>query len=109
MARRLGLDTDGASLRKVAGQVADVLWEDLTRGDPAEMKTLLAFAPEERIETWRKLGVLSRSAYHEIVEALHRTTLGGNSGGSDLALHEVRTGLAYCWSTLPRLVDAIVI
>lgn len=100
MARRFGLDTEGASLLKVAGQVADILWDDLTRGDPVEMKTLLAFAPAERIETWRKLGIVPRSAYHEIVEALHRTTLGGNSDWEDLALHEVRTGLAYCWSTL---------
>lgn len=100
LARRFGLKIEGRPLNELAGEVAQILLEDLSRVQDVEMRTLLAFAPEERIETWRKLDIMPRSAMYEAFEALHKTTLGGDSDWQDLARHELRTALAYCWSTL---------
>ena len=100
LAKRFGLKTQGKTLKQVAGEVAQLLLEDLSRVEPTEIKTLLAFAPAERVETWRKLDIMPRSAMIEVFEALHRTTLGGDSDWQDVARQELRTALAYCWSTL---------
>ena len=99
LAKRFGLDA-GKPFNQLAAAVGKILLDDLSRVEEAEMKTLLAYAPEERINTWRELGVLPRSAFYEIVEALHKTTLGGDSDWKDLAKQELRTALAYCFSTL---------
>ncbi|MFH1647763.1 MAG: anaerobic carbon-monoxide dehydrogenase catalytic subunit [Chloroflexota bacterium] len=100
LAGKFGLKTKGKSLEEVAGEVGHILLEDLSRVERQEMKTLLAFAPKERIEKWRKLGIMPRSAMYEVFESLHKTTLGGDSDWQDLARQELRTALAYCWSTL---------
>lgn len=100
LARRFGIATNGRTVREVAREVGEILLADLTRHEDTPLRTLLAFAPRERIELWKRLGILPRSAYHEIVEALHKTSLGGDSDWRDLALHELRTALAYGWSTL---------
>ncbi len=100
LAGRFGLETGGKSIQEVTREVTGILLEDLARVENVEMKTLLAFAPKERIDTWRKLEIMPRSAMFEVFEALHKTTLGGDSDWQDLARHELRTALAYCWSTL---------
>lgn len=100
LAGRFGLKANGKSLKKVTREVTEILLNDLARVEDVEMRTLLAFAPKERIDTWRKLNIMPRSAMFEVFEALHKTTLGGDSDWQDLARHELRTALAYCWSTL---------
>ncbi len=99
LAKRFHLDT-GKPFDQLAAAAGKILLDDLSRVDEAEMKTLLAYAPQERINTWREMGILPRSAFYEIVEALHKTTLGGDSDWKDLAKQELRTALAYCFSTL---------
>ncbi|TET13232.1 MAG: hypothetical protein E3J81_09180 [Dehalococcoidia bacterium] len=44
--------------------------------------------------------MIPRSAFYEVFEALHKTTLGGDSDWKDVAKHELRTARTYCWSTL---------
>ncbi|MFH1003874.1 MAG: anaerobic carbon-monoxide dehydrogenase catalytic subunit, partial [Chloroflexota bacterium] len=100
LAQRMGMETGGKTTGHLAGEAARSLMQDLSRIEPGEMKTMLAFAPKERIETWRRLGIMPRSAMYEVFESLHRTTLGGDSDWHDLARQELRTALAYCWSTL---------
>lgn len=100
LATRFGIDTAGKSLAQVAKEVAQVLLEDLGRLTAEPMAMLEAFAPAERKETWKKLNILPRSASYEIMEALHMTTLGGCSDWTALAAQELRSALAYCYSTL---------
>ncbi|WP_258358462.1 pyridoxal-phosphate dependent enzyme [Moorella sulfitireducens] len=100
VARRLGLQTKGRKLEEVAREVAQVLLDDLGRMTMGPLRTLEAYAPAERLETWRTLGVLPRSAAYEIMETLHMTTLGGTSDWMSLAEQELRSALAYCYSTL---------
>lgn len=100
LAGRLGLDTEGVSLDETARKVGQILLDDLSQVRDTEMKTLLAYAPQERIDTWRNLDIMPRSAMFEVFEALHKTTLGADSDWEDLARHELRTALSYAWSTL---------
>ena len=71
-----GIDTDGKALNDLAGEVADILLEDLSRTVPAPHRTLQAFAPPERKEVWKALDILPVSVYHEVFESLHRTSTG---------------------------------
>ncbi len=100
LARRFGIDTADKPLLQVAKEIALILLEDLGRLTAEPMAMLEAFAPEERKETWRRLNVLPRSASYEIMETLHMTTLGGCSDWTALASQELRSALAYCYSTL---------
>lgn len=100
LARRFGVAADGKPIEEVAREVTGILIQDLGRLDAAPLRTLEAFAPPERRETWSGLGILPRSATYEVMEALHMTTLGGCTDWTALATQELRAALAYCYSTL---------
>lgn len=100
LAEKFGIDIAGRELPQVAREVALVLLDDLGRMFDEPMKMLEAYAPEERKKVWADLGVLPRSASYEIMETLHMTTLGGCSDWQALAAQELRSALAYCYSTL---------
>jgi carbon-monoxide dehydrogenase catalytic subunit len=100
LAARFGIPAAQQSLAEVAREVVAVLLEDLGRMHARPLRTLEAFAPPERKDVWRALGVLPRSASYEIVEALHMTTLGGCSDWIALAEQQLRAALAYCYGPL---------
>lgn len=100
LAEKFKLEVAGKSFRDVAKAVALVLLEDLGRLDGRPMRMLEAYAPEERKQLWSRLEVLPRSATYEVMETLHMTTLGGCSDWTVLAAQELRSALAYCYSTL---------
>lgn len=100
LAARLGVSVGTRSSADVARDVVAVLLEDLGRMHSRPLRMLEAFAPAERMEVWRALGVLPRSASYEIVEALHMTTLGGCSDWTALAEQHLRAALAYCYGPL---------
>lgn len=100
LAEKFHIDTAGKDLQAVAGEIARYLLDDLGRLHDAPMHMLEAFAPEERKQVWRELGVLPRSGSYEIMETLHMTTLGGCSDWTALAAQELRSALAYAYSTL---------
>lgn len=100
MAEKLGIDSSGKSENQLAGEIADILIEDLGRMNNKNIRLLEVFAPEERKKLWEELHLLPRSAAYEIMEALHMTTLGGCSDWKTIAGQEKRSALAYCYSTL---------
>lgn len=100
MADKLNLDTKNKSENQLAGEIADVLIEDLGRMDRKNIRLLEIFAPEERKKLWEQLDLLPRSAAYEIMEALHITTLGSCSDWKTIARQEMRSALAYCYSSL---------
>mgnify|MGYP001191719378 CR=1 FL=1 len=99
-ARALGIDGDQWPVARLAQEVAGVLLEDLSRTEPATHRTIQALAPAERLETWRRLGILPISAYHEVFEALHRTTTGTDGDWENLMRQFLRCGLAFAWSSV---------
>jgi len=100
LASRFAIPIANRPVAEVAQEVVAVLLEDLGRMAVRPHRTLEAFAPPERVETWRALGVLPRSATYEMMEALHMTTLGGCSDWTALASQQLRAALAYCYGPL---------
>lgn len=54
-------------------------------------------APPKRKEIWKSLGIEPRGIDREIVECMHRTTMGVDSDYVSLILQGLRTGLADGW------------
>ncbi len=100
LAELFSVETAGRDVAEIAEDVAGVLIDDLTRWDDEPIRTMMAIAPKERIDTWKKLDILPRSSFYEVFESLHRTTLGANSDWRNLAKQDLRTSLAYCWASI---------
>lgn len=98
-ADQLGIDTEGKTMEAIALKVADALLEDLSRTVPDKHKTLNAFATPERIEVWKALDILPVGAYHEVFEALHRTTTGTDGDWKNIMQQFLRCGLAFAWTS----------
>ena len=94
-----GIDTDGKTLNDLAGEVADILLEDLSMTVPAPHRTLQAFAPPERKEVWKALDILPVSVYHEVFESLHRTSTGTDGDWRSIMKQFLRTGVAFAWTS----------
>lgn len=97
--KNFGIETEGKTLHELAEIVADILLEDLSRTVPAKHRTLYAFAPKERIETWEKLGIMPISPAHEVFESLHRTSVGTDSDWRNVMQQFLRTGVSFAWSS----------
>jgi carbon-monoxide dehydrogenase catalytic subunit len=54
-------------------------------------------APKPRLELWRKLGIVPRGIDREVVEMMHRTTMGVDTDYQHILLHGMRTALADGW------------
>jgi carbon-monoxide dehydrogenase catalytic subunit len=54
-------------------------------------------APEPRQEIWKKLGITPRAVDREVVEALHRSTMGVDQDYKNIIMHASRTALADGW------------
>lgn len=94
-----GIDTEGKTTRQLAGEVADILLEDLSRTVPGKHRTLYAFAPKERIETWEKADIIPVSPYFEVFESLHRTTTGTDGDWRNCMQQFLRTGVSFAWTS----------
>lgn len=100
LADKFKINKANKSIKQLAKEVALLLLDDMSRMHYEPIKMLEAYAPEERKEVWQNLGVIPRSAAYEIMETLHMTTLGACSDWTALAAQELRSALAYCYSTL---------
>ncbi|WP_024833896.1 anaerobic carbon-monoxide dehydrogenase catalytic subunit [Ruminiclostridium josui] len=97
-AKAFGLDTENKSIKELAGLIADILLEDLSRTVPGPHRTLNAFASKERIKVWSELDILPISPYHEVFESLNRTGTGNDSDWYNIMKQMMRTGIAFAWS-----------
>ncbi|TCT19442.1 anaerobic carbon-monoxide dehydrogenase catalytic subunit [Thiobaca trueperi] len=100
IARAFGIDDPVKSLPELAGEIADLLLEDLSRSVPGAHRTLQALAPPERQAIWKALDILPISAYHEVFEALHRTGTGTDGDWENVMRQLLRCGLAFAWSSV---------
>ncbi len=98
VAKIFGLDTQNNSVKELAGQIADILLEDMSRTMPAPHKTLHAFAAKERIKVWSDLDILPVSPYHEVFESLHRTSTGNDGDWKNIMKQMLRSVVAFAWS-----------
>ncbi|GAB4390787.1 MAG: anaerobic carbon-monoxide dehydrogenase catalytic subunit [Thermodesulfovibrionales bacterium] len=86
---------NGREVNDVARDVATMLLEDFGR-----QKGEINFAkraPQKTQERWRKWGIVPRGIDREVVEAMHRTTMGVDHDPDHLLTHGLRTALADGW------------
>jgi carbon-monoxide dehydrogenase catalytic subunit len=99
-AKAFGIFNATKSIKELAGEIALILLDDLCRTLPGPHRTLEAMAPPERLQVWRELDILPIGAYHEVFEALHRTTTGTDGDWENIVRQMLRCGLAFAWSSV---------
>lgn len=95
VAAMFDIATEGKETNKLAEEVALAALSQFTQqeGELAFIKR----APKTRQEVWRKLGIVPRGIDREIVELIHRTTVGVDQDMKSLMLSSMRTSLANGW------------
>lgn len=105
VARKLGIETAGKADTDIAKEIVNVAYADFGNHTQATMRWLSATAPQERIDTWQKLGVLPRNPDREIREAMHQTTMGMDADPVNLILSTVKQGLVDGYAGLHLATD----
>ena len=97
--REIAADFDvaiaGKDDREIAIEVGEKALSDFGRQD-GELH-LISRAPAKRQQIWRDLGIMPRGVDREVVETMHRTTMGVDSDFHNLIDHGMRTALADGW------------
>jgi len=93
VAKKLGIASDGKDKNALAREVALAALADFQNITNEPMKWVTATAPAERVETWKKLGVLPRNPDREMREALHQTSMGVDSDPVNMILASLKLGL----------------
>jgi carbon-monoxide dehydrogenase catalytic subunit len=95
VARNMRIPTEGRSNEAIALDVAQKALDSFGSQDGEIFFSELA--PESRRNIWRQLDVVPRGIDREIVEMMHRTTMGVDQDYRSLVLHGARTALADGW------------
>ncbi len=91
----LGIEFEGRPVNEVAKDVALKFLEDFGR-QKGEL-TYVKRAPRKTQERWRKWGIVPRGIDREVVEAMHRTSIGVDHDPDHLLTHGLRVALADGW------------
>ncbi len=95
VAHHMGIPEKGRSKEEVAVDVATLALAEFGRQDGELI--YVKRAPAKRQEIWRKLGIAPRGIDREIVETLHRTTMGVDQDADHILDHAMRAALADGW------------
>ncbi len=91
----LGIEIESKSIHTVAKEVALTFLEDFGR-QKGEINCL-SRAPKLTQERWKKWNIAPRGIDREIVESMHRTSIGVDHDPDHLLTHGLRTALADGW------------
>jgi anaerobic carbon-monoxide dehydrogenase catalytic subunit len=89
------IDIKNKSTEQIAIEVAENALKCF--GQPNGEIPFIKLAPESRQAIWRQLDVVPRAIDREVVEMLHRTTMGVDHDYKNIMLHGARTALADGW------------
>jgi carbon-monoxide dehydrogenase catalytic subunit len=92
----MDIPVDGRSKEDIAKDVALKSIGEFGRQDGEAI--FIKRAPQARQDLWRKLDIVPRGIDREVVEMMHRTTMGVDHDYRNLMLHGARTALADGWS-----------
>ncbi|MEW6192183.1 MAG: anaerobic carbon-monoxide dehydrogenase catalytic subunit [Bacillota bacterium] len=95
VAAELGIETAGKNKNRLAEEVGERLLAEF--GQQTGELSFIRRAPQKRQEVWRRLGVVPRGIDREVVEMMHRTSVGVDQEYTHLLLHGMRTSLADGW------------
>lgn len=105
VASKLGIAADGKDKNQLAREVAETAFADFANHTDAPIRWLTATAPQERVETWSKLGVVPKNPDREIRTAMHQTSMGVDSDPVNIILSTVKLGLVDGYSGLHLATD----
>ena len=91
----LNIEFEGRPVNDVARDVATTLIEDFGR-QKGEIN-FLSRAPKKTQERWKKWGIAPRGIDREVVETMHRTTMGVDHDPDHILTQGLRTALADGW------------
>jgi len=95
VAAEFGIGPDSLSDAEIAKSLAEKILAEF--GQQEGELTFAHRAPKARQELWRKLGIMPRGIDREVVEMMHRTTMGVDTDYYNIILHGLRTSLADGW------------
>jgi carbon-monoxide dehydrogenase catalytic subunit len=95
VAKSLDIEIEGRSVKEIATDLYKELERTYTQvdGEIPFMKRV----PKATLETWRKLGVVPRGAMREVMEIMHRTTMGVDQHYENITKQASRTALSDGW------------
>ena len=108
VAQRLGISSRD-EVPQLALAVAEIALADFGKQDDRPLRFLEAYAPQKRLALWKELeeellkktgafyGLLPRSIDREVVDIMHRTTMGVDHDPTSLLLQGVRCALSDGW------------
>ena len=97
VAKKVGVETENRDVKEIAKDLVKVAFNDFGKQDEELIKFADSYANEKRKEVWKKAGVEPRNIDREIVECMHRTTMGVDHDPVSLILHGIRTSLGDGW------------
>ena len=95
LAKELGVETGGKDARQIAKAVAEIAFGQF--GQQHGELVFLARAPKDQLRRWQETGVTPRGIDREIVEIMHRTTMGVDNDPVSIILQGIRAALADGW------------
>lgn len=95
LAEELGVETKERADNEIAVEVGQIALNEFGKSNGTQLMTRRA--PQPRQELWEKFGITPRAIDREVVEALHRSTMGVDQDYKSLIMHASRTALADGW------------
>jgi carbon-monoxide dehydrogenase catalytic subunit len=95
LARAFQVEIDGRDKRQIAIELGEKILAEFGKQE-GELQ-FIKRAPAKRQELWRRLGIVPRGIDREVVEMMHRTSVGVDQDYRNIVLHASRTALADGW------------
>ena len=95
LAGELGISTDKRQLSEVAVELGQRALDEFSK--PTGVQALLTRAPAKRQERWKQLGLEPRAIHREVVEAMHRSSVGVDQDYRNIMRQATRCALADGW------------
>lgn len=95
MAKYYGIATEGKEFNQIAIELGEACVAEF--GQQHGYLKMLERAPAKRFQIWKDLGILPRGVDREVVEMMHRTTMGVDQEYRNITLGAARCALADGW------------
>jgi len=95
VAQEYGIALDGKSDSEIAKTLGERVLAEF--GQQEGELTFARRAPKPRQDIWRHLGIMPRGIDREVVEMMHRTTMGVDTDYKNIIMQAMRTALADGW------------
>jgi len=95
IAAELGVETKDRPVNEIAAKIGEIALGEFGKAEGTQL--MARRAPKPRQEIWKKFDITPRAVDREVVEALHRTTMGVDQDYKSIIMHASRTALADGW------------